>query len=143
MMVPMVPGHTGRAMVVPPGIHRVPGRAQPMGKAGSEAMSLLQEMKQKQEQRERRRTLKKELDSLVGSGQCDLGRLTALRGELASVETFLAQVDGAQALKIEPKPMVVSPPCVREDLESANLYVGSLAPEWTEELMSREFGRFG
>ncbi|CAE7872816.1 RRC1, partial [Symbiodinium microadriaticum] len=30
-----------------------------------------------------------------------------------------------------------------EGQDTNNLYVGSLSPEWTEELLSREFGRFG
>lgn len=96
-------------------------------------MSLLEEMKLKQEQRDRRRNLKEEIELC----KRDIYRVSKLRTELAAVETFLAQTDGIQSLQ----PVAVQAP--PEDFETTNLYVGSLSPDWTEEMISREFGRHG
>eukprot|EP00927_Polykrikos_kofoidii_P075162 TRINITY_DN7123_c0_g1_i1.p1 TRINITY_DN7123_c0_g1~~TRINITY_DN7123_c0_g1_i1.p1 ORF type:complete len:942 (+),score=201.70 TRINITY_DN7123_c0_g1_i1:300-2828(+) len=68
--------------------------------------------------------------------------MTDLQLQLSCVEDYLARTDGLHTLQYETVTLAV-PSCVQEDLESANLYIGSLAPAWTEELISREFGRFG
>jgi len=109
-------------------------------------MSLMQEMKMKQEHRTRRVRLKQELEALgreaAACGQGNISRMLALQAELASVEDFLARTGGMEALAPQAAP-APPPASVREDIESTNLYVGSLAPNWTEELMAREFGRCG
>eukprot|EP00928_Gymnodinium_smaydae_P044980 TRINITY_DN30024_c0_g1_i1.p1 TRINITY_DN30024_c0_g1~~TRINITY_DN30024_c0_g1_i1.p1 ORF type:complete len:1033 (+),score=250.54 TRINITY_DN30024_c0_g1_i1:89-3187(+) len=107
---------------------------------GMQSQGLLAEMKMKQEQRDKRKRLKEELDSMSSSGHCDLGRATRIRVELAAIESFLIRTDGVNALQ-QAEPQYNN---VREDIsESTNLYVGSLSPVWTEELVAREFGRFG
>lgn len=86
--------------------------------------------------------LKKELEELERSQNptttADVMRLANLRAQLASVEAFLARTDGIQSLAPLP-----TGPLDYLDAESTNLYVGSLAAEWTEELIMREFGKFG
>eukprot|EP00435_Cladocopium_sp_Y103_P051945 s901_g16.t1 len=116
------------------------------GKGGkgkvSESMSLLEEMKLKQEKREQRKRLREEVDSLMVSSPQDIGRIARLRQELSYVEGFLAQADGNLSLPTH-QPQTSGPLTAAEGQDTNNLYVGSLSTEWTEELLSREFGRFG
>ncbi|CAE8711970.1 unnamed protein product, partial [Polarella glacialis] len=110
------------------------------GKGLSNSMSLMEEMKFKQEKRDRRKKLVEELEALQAGG--DASKIGRLRQELSSVEGFLAQTDGLQSLQSAAQ-APQGPLACHEEKDTNNLYVGSLSPEWTEEQLSREFGRYG
>ncbi|CAJ1395744.1 unnamed protein product [Effrenium voratum] len=112
------------------------------GKGKSESMSLLEEMKLKQEKREQRKRLREEVEALLTKSPQDVMRISRLRQELSYVEGFLAQADGHMSLPTH-QPQPTGPLTVAEGQDTNNLYVGSLSTEWTEEMLSREFGRFG
>lgn len=141
------PGATSRAVglgSLAPGMGFSGGGGAKAGGKGkvSESMSLLEEMKLKQEKRELRKRLRDEVDSLISSSPQDTARLARLRQELTYVEGFLAQADGHVG-STSHQPQATGPLTSAEGQDTNNLYVGSLSPEWTEELLSREFGRFG
>ena len=58
------------------------------------------------------------------------------------MEGFLAQADGNISTPTH-QPQITGPLTAAEGQDTNNLYVGSLSTEWTEEMLSREFGRFG
>eukprot|EP00929_Paragymnodinium_shiwhaense_P008618 TRINITY_DN112575_c0_g1_i1.p1 TRINITY_DN112575_c0_g1~~TRINITY_DN112575_c0_g1_i1.p1 ORF type:complete len:877 (-),score=212.43 TRINITY_DN112575_c0_g1_i1:513-3143(-) len=115
------------------------GMPRPPAAAGSS--SLLAEMKLKQDQRDRRRQLREEIDGFAASGSTDVVRLARMRTELAQVEGFLARTDGLHG-QVKANETNTAP-AVRDELLTTNLYVGSLTPHWTEEMLGREFGKFG
>ncbi|CAE7777846.1 U2surp [Symbiodinium pilosum] len=84
-----------------------------------------------------RKRLREEVDSLLASSPQEQ--------ELSYVEGFLvpAQADGHIATPSHHQQQQTGPLTSAEGQDTNNLYVGSLSPEWTEELISREFGRFG
>eukprot|EP00930_Biecheleria_cincta_P055990 TRINITY_DN4221_c0_g1_i2.p1 TRINITY_DN4221_c0_g1~~TRINITY_DN4221_c0_g1_i2.p1 ORF type:complete len:911 (-),score=154.66 TRINITY_DN4221_c0_g1_i2:12-2744(-) len=107
-------------------------------------MSLLEEMKIKQEKREQWKHVTAEIEKVSQSYPQDILKLTRLRQELKNIEGFLTQTGGLHSLESLKETSGPSGPVSTNDgQDTNNLYVGSLSPEWTEEMLSREFGRFG
>eukprot|EP00913_Durusdinium_trenchii_P022787 g21391.t1 len=76
-----------------------------------------------------------------GKGQLSES-MSLLEERLRLLDGFLAQADGNISLPTH-QPQPTGPLTAAEGHDTNNLYVGSLSTEWTEEMLSREFGRFG